>query len=278
LQVAAVIPARYGSSRFPGKPLALLHGRPMIVHVCERAAAAETVDRIWVATDDERIATAVRAAGFEARMTPSDCASGSDRIWASLGARGITAEGGCATTDPSGDSITSTSTNGGERDAPGILVNVQGDEPTIEPGVIDAVVRALIDAPMCGVATAVVPILDRAEFESPHVVKAVLRADGRALYFSRSPLPSPARLGGDPDGGVWGLKHLGLYAWRRETLAEFAGWPPSALETRECLEQLRLLERGVEIQAAIVAHDSIGVDTPEELARLNAEGGVGAQG
>ncbi|MCE5231153.1 3-deoxy-manno-octulosonate cytidylyltransferase [bacterium] len=245
-RIAAVIPARYGSSRFPGKPLALLWGRPMIVHVCERVKASRFIHHLWVATDDDRIAAAVSKAGFEARMTPSDCASGSDRIITSL--------------------------------KPGehwdILVNVQGDEPTIDPKVIDAVIEALLASPECGVSTAVVPIRGRADFESPHVVKAVVAPSGRALYFSRSPLPSPARL--DPKDiespyFTWGLKHLGLYAYRAEVLKEFATWAPTPLEQREKLEQLRLMEHGIAIQAAIVEHDSVGVDTPEELARLNGK-------
>lgn len=243
-RIAAVIPARFGSSRFPGKPLALLWGRPMIVHVCEHVAQAKLVDLVWVATDDERIAKAVRDAGYEARMTPTDCASGSDRIIASL--------------------------------KPGevwdVLVNVQGDEPTIDPRVIDSVIEALLASPDCGVATAAVPICARADFESPHVVKAVLAPSGRALYFSRSPLPSPARL--EPaeitvPNFTWGLKHLGLYAYRADVLKSFATWPPTPLEQREKLEQLRLMEHGISIQVAVVAHDSIGVDTPEDLARLN---------
>jgi 3-deoxy-manno-octulosonate cytidylyltransferase (CMP-KDO synthetase) len=244
MNIAGVIPARYGSSRFPGKPLALVHGRAMIVRVCEQAAKSTMLGRVWVATDHERIAEAVREAGFEARMTPSDCASGSDRIAASL--------------------------------APGeawdVLVNIQGDEPFIEPAVIDAATRALVGAPDCAVGTVVTPIRDRSQFESPHVVKAVLRQDGRALYFSRSPLPSPARLtpeaAATPDF-VWGLKHLGLYAWRAEALLAFSGWPQTPLERRESLEQLRLLERGLGIVAVVSEHDSIGVDTPEELEMLN---------
>ena len=137
---------------------------------------------------------------------------------------------------------------------------------------IDAVARALVDHPASSVSTAAVPIRDRADFESPHVVKVVLRGDGRALYFSRSPLPSPARLAPEAaaqPGFIWGLKHLGLYAYRRPILEAYAGWPPTPLEQRESLEQLRLLERGHDIQVAVVEHDSIGVDTPEELDALN---------
>ncbi|MCL5271425.1 MAG: 3-deoxy-manno-octulosonate cytidylyltransferase [bacterium] len=241
--IAGVIPARYASTRFPGKALALLEETPLVVHVCRRAAAARLLDRVWVATDDDRIARAVEAAGFEARMTPRDCPSGSDRIAASL--------------------------------APGetwdILVNIQGDEPRIEPSVIDAVARGLIDHPECGVSTAAVSLTRREDFESPHNVKVVLTPGGQALYFSRSPIPTTARL--DPaaftaPGFVWGLKHMGLYAYRQEVLEAYAAWPPTPLERRECLEQLRFLEHGVAIQVAIVAHDSIGVDTPEELEAL----------
>jgi 3-deoxy-manno-octulosonate cytidylyltransferase (CMP-KDO synthetase) len=245
-QIAGVIPARYASSRFPGKPLAPLHGRPMIVHVCEQASRARLLDRVWVATDDERIAKVVRDAGFEARMTPAECVSGSDRIAASL-----------------------------TPDEPWtMIVNIQGDEPFIDPVVIDTATRALIDAAACGVGTVAVELIDRAQFESPHVVKVALRPDGRALYFSRSPLPSPARL--TPEAAarpnfVWGLKHLGLYVYRRPVLEAYAGWAPTPLEQRESLEQLRLMEHDVEIQVAVVDHDSIGVDTPEELAQLNRQ-------
>jgi 3-deoxy-manno-octulosonate cytidylyltransferase (CMP-KDO synthetase) len=244
-RIAGVIPARYASSRFPGKPLALLHGRPMIVHVCDQAAQARLLDQFWVATDDERIALAVTAAGYEARMTPKSCQSGSDRIAASLKAE--------ETWD--------------------ILVNIQGDEPRISPAVIDAVAAALVEAPACGVSTAAVPIGSREDFESPHVVKVVLTPTGQALYFSRAPLPSAARLSAamiEREGFTWGLKHLGLYAYRHELLRAYAQWSPTPLETRESLEQLRFLEHGVGIQVAVVQHDSIGVDTPQELEALIA--------
>lgn len=244
LHIAGVIPARYASTRFPGKPLApLADGRPMIVHVCERAAETTRLEAFWVATDDERIFDAVVAAGFEARMTPVDCVNGSDRIARSL------------QPDETWD----------------ILVNIQGDEPRISPGVIDAVAAALADNPACGVSTAAVPIPRREDFESPHVVKVVLTPRGQALYFSRAPLPSAARLGAaasQAPGFVWGLKHLGLYAYRRELLMQYSSWEPTPLELRESLEQLRFLERGIGIQVAVVEHDSIGVDTPEDLEAL----------
>lgn len=241
-RVAGVIPARYGSTRFPGKPLASLWGRPLILHVCDRMAEARRMERFWVATDDRRIAEVVTAAGFEARLTPSTCRSGTDRIAASLS----------------------------PEEPWTVLVNVQGDEPNIAPGVIDAVAQALLDAPAeRGVSTAATWMTDPAMFESPHVVKVVCAPDGRALYFSRAALPSPARL--DPAPTVrsrLGLKHLGIYGYRRPVLEAFAHWSPTPLEQRECLEQLRFLEHGIDIQVALVVHDSIGVDTPEELKKL----------
>lgn len=260
LNIAGVIPARYGSTRFPGKSLALLGGRALILHVVDRAREAAKLDTLVVATDDERIADVVRAdavhAGHcEVQMTSPQCATGSDRV--AEVARG--------------------------RDWD-IVVNIQGDEPCLDPGVIDALVQALIDDPDCGVATPVVPIADEADFLSPHVVKAVADAEGRALYFSRSPLPSSSRLTpsetraetgaaveSNPDGEHfrWGMKHLGLYAFRTAVLFEFTQWPQTPLERREQLEQLRLLEHGVKIKIIETDHDSVGVDTPEELDRLN---------
>lgn len=244
--IVGIIPARYASSRFPGKPLALLAGRPMIVHVCERVAEAHTLEAFWVATDDERIAEAVRAAGYEARMTSPDCPSGTDRIAASLG----------------------------EDDYYDIIINIQGDEPRLDPSVVDAVAQALAEAPDCGVSTAAVALRDGEAFASPHVVKVVTSPQGRALYFSRAPIPSLARLAPEAtsaEGFVFGLKHLGIYGYRREVLAQCAAWQPTPLEKRECLEQLRFMEHGVAIQVAVVAHDSIGVDTPEELEMLNIQ-------
>jgi 3-deoxy-manno-octulosonate cytidylyltransferase (CMP-KDO synthetase) len=176
-------------------------------------------------------------------MTSPDCASGSDRAAEVARAR------------PDAE----------------IVVNLQGDEPNLDPTVIDRVVEALIAAPDCAVATAAAPIRDETEFPSPHVVKVVLDAAGRALYFSRSPLPSPARLAPAdraPPDFIWGLKHLGLYAFRREALLDFAAAAPAPLERRESLEQLRLLERGARIKVVRVEADSIGVDTPADLERL----------
>jgi 3-deoxy-manno-octulosonate cytidylyltransferase (CMP-KDO synthetase) len=237
MSVLGVIPARWASTRFPGKILAPLAGKPMIRHVWERASRAQAVDRLVVATDHREVAEAVEAFGAEAVMTPEDCASGTDRI-------AVVAE---AIADAA------------------LVVNIQGDEPLLEPTVIDQTVEALRAAPWASVGTAMTPIRDREAFESPHNCKVVTAEDGRALYFSRSPLPSRARV--EPRAGEpWGMKHLGLYAYRREALLAFASRPPSLLEGIEKLEQLRFLAAGQAIVVVETPHDCVGVDTPEELA------------
>jgi 3-deoxy-manno-octulosonate cytidylyltransferase (CMP-KDO synthetase) len=243
MKVVGVIPSRYGSTRFPGKPLALIQGRPLIAHVVDRVREARSLDRFLVATDDERIARAVREAGGEVAMTSSSCPTGSDRVAEAVG------EGGWD-----------------------IIVNIQGDEPNVDPSVIDRTVEALVESPDCGVATAMVALYNKEDFLSPSNVKVVCDGRGRALYFSRSPIPSLARLDEAATRAasfVWGMKHLGLYAYRKEVLMQFVRWPQTPLEKRECLEQLRLMEHGVAIRVVEVQHDSIGVDTPEELEQLN---------
>ncbi len=245
MKIAAVIPARYASVRFPGKALALLHGKPIVLRCVEQVKQCRCMDEVIVATDDERIARVVREAGHAVAMTSPDCATGSDRVAEVVRARGNDWD---------------------------IIVNVQGDEPYIDPGVVDSVARALAESPDCGVATAMVRFKTKEDFLSPHNVKAVAAPDGRALYFSRSPIPSIARLTDaeiEAPDFCWGHKHLGLYAYRRETLLEYTQWPQTPLEKRERLEQLRLMERGVGIKLVEVAHDSIGVDTPEELEQLS---------
>ncbi len=248
MSVLAVIPARYASTRFPGKPLADLCGKPLVVHTCERAREAKRVDEVVVATDDVRIAEAVEAYGFRAVMTSADCPSGTDRI----------AEVVANCPDAS------------------IVVNVQGDEPLIAAEVIDRAVEALEADPACAVSTAVIRIARREDFESPHVVKAVLDLSGRALYFSRSMVPNLTRASAEdlalfaPAGDAaapafLGFKHFGLYVYRREALLRIVQLSPSPLERVEKLEQLRFLEHGFGIRAVETALDSIGVDTPEDL-------------
>lgn len=233
--VIAAIPARWGSTRFPGKALALLCGEPMICHVVRRAAAARTVGSVLVATDDERIAEVAVASGAEAVMT-GECASGTDRIAEAVLGR------------------------------PGweIVVNVQGDEPVIAPENIDAVVEGLAAAGSgIGMATLCSPLeMDRVQ--DPNAVKVVRRSDGRALYFSRSRIPYPRS---EVARRVWAL-HLGIYAYRRDTLARLVALERTPLETAEELEQLRALESGIDILVLDAPRPAVGVDTPEDLERV----------
>lgn len=243
MDILGVIPARYGSTRFPGKLLAPLQGRPLILHTIDAARTARRLTDLVVATDDERIAEAVRPSGVDVCITSPDCPSGSDRAAEVIRNR-----------------------------AADVIVNLQGDEPKLEGEVIDAVVDALLESDVWGVATPVVAIRNEKDFTSPHVVKAVKTPGGAALYFSRAPIPSKTRMtpaDGESPGFIWGWKHLGLYAFRREALVAFTSWTPTPLEQREHLEQLRLLENGIKIRIVEVEKDSIGVDTPEELAELD---------
>lgn len=230
-RVAVVIPARFGATRLPGKPLAEIDGRPMIWYVWSKAIAAKAPSRVVVATDDERIARAVRGFGGEAMLTSPACASGTDRV--AEAARGMAEE---------------------------ILVNLQGDEPLMHPSVIDAVAAPLLAEPDVQMSTAALPQDDPAEYARPSVVKVVVDARGDALYFSRSPVPHYR----DTGSGRY-RKHLGIYGYRREFLFRVASLPPSSLEEAERLEQLRVLQAGYRIRVVDVAHDSVGVDTPEDL-------------
>jgi len=229
--VAVVIPARYRSSRFPGKPLALVDGRPMIWYVWENAVKSRCASRVVVATDDERIAEAVRGFGGEAFMTSPGCASGTDRV--AEAARHLSED---------------------------ILINLQGDEPLMHPSVIDAVAAPLLSDPEVRMSTAALPREDPEEFVRPSVVKVVVDGRGDALYFSRAPIPhvrdsGPSRY----------RKHLGIYGYRKEFLFRISTLPPSPLEEAERLEQLRVLQGGFRIRVVDVVFDSVGVDTPEDL-------------
>ena len=232
---AVVIPARYASSRFPGKPLAVLAGKPMILHVCEKAAAS-CADAVMVATDDSRIADAVSAAGFKAVMTRSDHPSGTDRV--------------C-------EAVSGTDAQ--------IVINVQGDEPLIPTSVIDELIALMKDRPELDMATVAVPAIR--ENMTENNVKVVFGNDRMALYFSRAPIPF-LRSGG-VEAPMW--LHWGIYAYRRAALERFVSLPPGRLENCEKLEQLRALENGMNIYVLTSNLSSIGVDTPEDLVKAEAK-------
>jgi 3-deoxy-manno-octulosonate cytidylyltransferase (CMP-KDO synthetase) len=233
-----VIPARFESTRFPGKPLAQIAGRPMIEHVYRRAAASRLVSRVIVATDDVRIADAVRAFGGEARMTRPTHRSGTERL------AEVAASLDCD-----------------------LVVNVQGDEPLVEPGMIDEAIAPVAADAAVPMATLRRAIDDPAEISSPHVVKVVVDRRDRALYFSRAGIPARRESAGGP---ARAFKHIGLYVYRREFLLSLAALPPTPLEQAEVLEQLRALEHGYAIVAVETRFDSIGVDTPDDLERVRA--------
>jgi len=238
-RVVAVVPARWGSTRFPGKSLALLEGTPIIVHVLRRAQQAKCVQRVIAAVDDQRIADAVRAAGFEAILTRTDHVNGTSRI-----------------------------AEVAEKLHCDIVVNVQGDEPRIEPSLIELAVAALENAGReVPVATIASPFMPDENPADPNIVKVVVGANGRALYFSRMLLPYDRDKGAD---AVQPLKHVGLYVYRRSFLPKFVLMPSTPLERTEQLEQLRVLEHGYDIVVAIGHARFHGVDTPEQLASLSA--------
>ena len=236
-KVVVVIPARYGSTRLPGKPLVLLAGKPMIQRVYERAKMAERADRVIVATDDERIVKTVEGFGGEARMTRTEHRTGTER-------------GAEVAAHEQGD----------------VFVNVQGDEPLLDPGAIDVAVNALLEEPLASIGTVATPIKTPGDIMDPNVVKAVLDFDGNAIYFSRAPIPWVRDTASKIQ--VRHLKHLGLYVFQREALLEYPTLPQGELERIEQLEQLRWLENGWKIRVAEVEHDAVSVDVPEDVARV----------
>lgn len=245
-QILTVIPARYGSTRFPGKPLADMNGKPMIVRVLEQAHKAHYLERILVATDNEQIMNAVQEAGYEAIMTRSDHPSGTDRIWE------------VAQQFPQYPYV----------------INIQGDEPAIEPEVLDELAKRLIDTPEADLVTPITPIPHQPQTEQtdplhdPNTVKAVIANDGKALYFSRSPIPYTRNQNAtNPPYSFY--RHIGLYGYQRHALEKMTQWPPSPLEQTEQLEQLRALENGLSIYTLTTPYSPIGVDTPEDLIKLN---------
>jgi len=241
-----VIPARYGSTRLPGKPLLNIAGKPMIAHVCERAKEADA-DEIIVATDDQRIFQAVSDLGFTAVMTRADHQSGTERI------AEVARLCGWANDD--------------------IIVNLQGDEPLIPPAYIRDVAEALAGQKLAGIATLAAKITDPEEIFNPNAVKVVLNKDGYALYFSRAPIPwdrdAFSQSGGVPSRIVPYLRHIGMYAYTVGFLNRYCLWEASMLESVESLEQLRILWHGEAIRVAIVDKTpAAGVDTQEDLMRV----------
>ena len=235
MSVVGVIPARWASTRLPGKSLVTLAGRPLIEWVVENAARARTLDRLIVATDDERIAEALRALPCECAMTRPDHPSGTDRLWEAVG-------------DLEWD----------------VVVNIQGDEPLLDPALIDRLAQALLNDVNWDMATAVTAIESSAQLEDPSVVKAVWAADGRALYFSRAPIPCVRDETPELDAPLhW--RHLGIYAYRRDFLRRFVVAPPCATERAEKLEQLRALHLGARLLVLTTSERGIGVDTPEDV-------------
>jgi 3-deoxy-manno-octulosonate cytidylyltransferase (CMP-KDO synthetase) len=235
VSAVAIIPARYESSRLPGKALADIAGRPMIEHVYRRAAAAKTVSRVIVATDDRRIADAVRGFGGAAMMTSASHQSGTDRL----------AEAAASL-------------------ACDVIVNVQGDEPLLAPDTIDAAVDPFALDASLEMSTLRRAITDPDELRNPNVTKVVVDRDGFAMYFSRAPIPFTRA--GQPPAPAWA--HIGLYVYRRATLLHVAALPQTANERAEALEQLRALEHGIRIKAIETAHETIGVDTAADLERV----------
>lgn len=236
MKVLCVIPARYASTRLPGKPLAMIAGKPMIQRVYERACQAKKPQEVLVATDDARVEEAVKAFGGDVLMTSPDHPSGTDRL-------------------------AEVALNYQDVD---VIVNVQGDEPLIPPEVIDNLAEVFEQDPTLQMAT-IKSKMDPEDYDNPNAVKVVTDLNGFALYFSRSLMPYPRKKPAD----YTVYKHVGIYAYRRDFLLQFAALPPTELESIECLEQLRALENGVKIKVLTNNFVGIGIDTPEDLDAAN---------
>lgn len=237
MKAIGVIPARFKSTRFPGKVLALINGKPMIEHVWRQASQCGELNDLLIACDHEEVLSAARAFGAKAVMTSPDHPSGSDRIAEAVGSLNYE-----------------------------FIVNIQGDEPFIQPKVIDGLVAALKKNADASVATVIKEIKAENEINNPNVVKVVVDKNGYALYFSRSVIPYNRNAERPP--GLRYFKHLGLYAYRKDFLMAYKDWPKSMLESAEQLEQLRILETGYKIKTIETDSESLAVDTPEDLARI----------
>jgi len=237
-RILGVIPARFNSSRFPGKALVPIAGKSMLQHVYERAGQARYLSKLLIATDDERVYSAARDFGGLVRMTRADHMSGTDRAAEVASAEDAT-----------------------------LIVNIQGDEPLIDPDAIDAAVLSMIEDEEAPMSTLKKRITEEQEVANPHVVKVVTDLAGNAIYFSRCPIP---HVRGADSNGVAHFKHIGLYVYRRDFLLRYSELPVGPLEESERLEQLRALENGFRIRVVETEYDSLGVDTPEDLERVSA--------
>ena len=244
MKTYGIIPSRFGSSRFPGKPLAVLAGKPLVAWVVEAVKKAKSLDEVLVATDDERIADAVAAHGGRAVMTPSSLPSGTDRI-------------ACAARNFLGEDFADDD----------ILVNIQGDEPLIDPALVDELAMKLKLDARWDMATAVTPVKSAADLAAKSVVKAVLDRHDGAMYFSRAPIPFDRDGEADLASGLY-VRHLGIYAYRGAFLKRYIAEPPCRLETTEKLEQLRALWMGAKIAVVRTCDEGVGVDTPEDAERV----------
>lgn len=239
MDVLGVIPARFGSTRFPGKPLKLVAGKPLLQWVVEAAKTSKKITQVWVATDDERIAVLARTLGVKVAMTDSDLPTGSDRVWQAV------------------------------KETPAdVVVNIQGDEPLLRGELLDSLVQPMLDDRSLEMATLGRP-LDEESLKSPNTAKIVLNARGEALYFSRFPIPFSREKFQEASREV-ALKHVGLYAYRKSFLEKFCAQKPVGVEMAESLEQLRALYLGARIKVVRTEHESWGVDTPEDVAKIEA--------
>ncbi len=233
MKIAAIIPARYASTRFPGKPLADIKGRPMIEHVYNRVKDIEEIERVIIATDDQRIYKRVEEFGGTALMTSSDIRSGTDRIAEAAARLDVD-----------------------------IVVNVQGDEPLLKQEMVREAIQPFYDDPTILMSTLKKKIMNQSEINNPNVVKVVTDKQGDVLYFSRNPIPYPRN-----EGAIY-YKHIGLYVYNKEFLLEYSQLEQTSLEKSESLEQLRVLENGYKIRVVETRHNSIGVDVPEDILKV----------
>lgn len=236
-QIIGVIPARWASSRFPGKPLHVLCGKPLLQHVFERASRCRQLSGIVIATDDARIEETAKGFGAEVAMTSPDHPTGTDRI----------AEAAAKFPEASH------------------FINIQGDEPLIEPALVDQLASLLAKDASIDLITAASPLKDPAQLQDSNIVKVVLNEKNDALYFSRAPIPFPRQA-----DAVTPLRHIGLYGYRADFLQNFVTWPPAPLEIAESLEQLRALHHGARIQVVLSDHEAIGLDTPDQVSFLES--------